>query len=49
MKEVEVVLAIPVPTDDRNLLCGGDVVPWSDGGSLSESEDLDEEFGEDVK
>jgi len=48
MKEVEVVLTITVATDDRNLLGRGDVVAWGDRGNLSESEDLDEEFGWDV-
>ena len=38
------VLAITVPTDDRNLLGRGDVVPGRDAGVLCESEDLDEQF-----
>ena len=44
MQVVEVVLAITVPTDDRNLLGRGDVVPGRDAGVLCESEDLDEQF-----
>ena len=42
------VLSIPITTDDRNLLGRGDIVPWSDDGSLCESEELDEEFRGDV-
>ena len=43
------VLAIPITTDDRNMLGWCHVESGSDRGKLCESEDLDEEFGEDVK
>jgi hypothetical protein len=48
VKEVEVVLTIPITTDDRNLLGRGNVVAWENSGRLCESEEIGEEFGRDV-
>jgi hypothetical protein len=48
VKEVEVVLTIPITTDDRNLLGRGDVVAWENSGRLCESEEFGEDGREDV-